>query len=140
MTISAGLNRFPENKYLLNWQQNLSLIKASYQIPSDYTIQLFRSSETGEVFAASDYPEGVLYVSTQYNSGFVNRIYGKTGQYFTDIIYAKNGSKKDQIWNGIKRTNPHDGPVSFSNTNRYAYMTSNHESVDLENDVKSQRR
>ncbi len=138
-TIADGLKRFPDNKELQNWQQNLSLVQASYQIPSDYTIQLFRSSETGEVFAASDYPEGVLYVSTQYNSGFVNRIYGKTGQYFTDIIYAKNGSKKDQIWNGIKRTNPHDGPVSFSKTNRYAYMTSNHESIDLENEVKINR-
>ena len=138
-TISAGLKRFADNKDLLLWQQNLSLIQASYQISSDYSVQLFRSSETGEVFAAADYPEGVLYVSTQYNSGFVNRIYGKTGQYFTDIVYAKNGSKKDQIWNGIKRTNPHDGPVSFSNTNRYAYMTSNHENTDLKSDVKINR-
>ncbi|MFM7006888.1 MAG: OmpA family protein [Flavobacteriales bacterium] len=138
-TLSAGLKRFADDKDLLLWQQNLSQVQASYQIASDYSVQLFRSSETGEVFAAADYPEGVLYVSTQYNSGFVNRIYGKTGQYFTDIVYAKNGSKKDQIWNGIKRTNPHDGPVSFSKTNRYAYMTSNHESTDLTNDVKINR-
>lgn len=138
-TITAGLKLFPDNKNLQLWQQNLSLIQASYQIQSDYSVQLFRSSETGEVFAAADYPEGVLYVSTQYNTGFVNRIYGKTGQYFTDIVYAKNGSKKDQIWNGIKRTNPHDGPVSFSKTNRYAYMTSNHENTDLKSDVKINR-
>lgn len=138
-TINEGLKRFAENKDLLRWKNQLSQIQVNAQISSDYSIQLFRSSETGEVFAAADYPEGVLYVSTQYNSGFVNRIYGKTGQYFTDIIYAKNGSKKDQIWNGIKRTNPHDGPVSFSKTNRYAYMTSNHESIDLENEVKINR-
>ena len=139
ITIQEGLKWFPNNVELLHWQQSLYQIIENKNIVSPYTIQMFRSSETGEVFAATDYPEGVLYVSTQYNSGFVNRIYGKTGQYFTDIIYAKNGSKKDQIWNGIKRTNPHDGPVSFSKTNRYAYMTSNHEVVDLINDVKYNR-
>jgi outer membrane protein OmpA-like peptidoglycan-associated protein len=138
-TINEGLKRFANDADLLRWQKHLGQIQENSKLPSDYTIQLFRSSETGEVFAASDYPEGVLYVSTQYNSGFVNRIYGKTGQYFTDIIYAKDGSKKDQIWNGIKRTNPHDGPVSFSKTNRYAYMTSNHEAIDLENEVKVNR-
>lgn len=138
-TIKEALSKFPNDKILLSWDKQLSAIQGAYQIKSDYEIQLFRSSKTGEVFAATDYPEGVLYVSTQYNSGFVNRIYGKTGQYFTDIIYAKDGSKKDQIWNGIKRTNPHDGPVSFSKTNRYAYMTSNHEVVDLKNEVKYNR-
>jgi outer membrane protein OmpA-like peptidoglycan-associated protein len=138
-TINEGLKRFPSDINLLRWKNQLGQIESNASVSSDYTIKLFRSSETGEVFAASDYPEGVLYVSTQYNSGFVNRIYGKTGQYFTDIIYAKDGSKKDQIWDGIKRTNPHDGPVSFSKTNRYAYMTSNHETVDLENEVKFNR-
>jgi len=138
-TIKDGLKRFPSDVDLLRWENQLSQILSSANISSEYTIKLFRSSETGEVFAASDYPEGVLYVSTQYNSGFVNRIYGKTGQYFTDIIYAKDGSKKDQIWKDIKRTNPHDGPVSFSKTNRYAYMTSNHEEIDLKGQVKFNR-
>ena len=138
-TIELGLKLFAQDPQLQIWQKQLPLIAQAKEIQAPYTIQLFRSSETGEVFAASDYPEGVLYVSTQYNSGFVNRIYGKTGQYFTDIIYAKDGSKKDVIWNGIKRTNPHDGPVSFSKTNRYAYMTSNHEAIDLENEVKFNR-
>ena len=138
-TIDLGLKLFAQDPQLQTWQKQLPQIEAAKTIQAPYTAQLFRSSETGEVFAAADYPEGVLYVSTQYNSGFVNRIYGKTGQYFTDIIYAKDGSKKDQIWNGIKRTNPHDGPVSFSKTNRYAYMTSNHEAIDLENEVKFNR-
>lgn len=138
-SLNEALKRYPVDVDLLRWQTQLKKIQNSSNIQSDFTIELFRSSETGEVFAASDYPEGVLYVSTQYNSGFVNRIYGKTGQHFTDIIYAKNGSKKDQIWNGIKRTNPHDGPVSFSKTNRYAYMTSNHENIDLKNEVKFNR-
>ena len=138
-TITEGLKRYPTDMDLLRWQNQLNQILSCPKIPSDYSVQLFRSSETGEVFCASDYPEGVLYVSTQYNSGFVNRIYGKTGQYFTDIVYAKDGSNKDQIWKDIKRTNPHDGPVSFSSTNRYAYMTSNHQEIDLQGEVKFNR-
>jgi len=138
-TLAESLIKFPDEPRLIQWQEALPRIHENLKIQSPYSIKPFRSSESGEVFAATDYPEGVLYVSTQYNTGFVNRIYGKTGQYFTDIIFAKEGSKKDQIWKGIKRTNPHDGPVSFSKTNRYAFMTCNQEETDLQNDVKYNR-
>jgi outer membrane protein OmpA-like peptidoglycan-associated protein len=138
-SIQEAIKKFPDDQMIRLWQQQLSKVQSSYGIPASYNIQLFRSSEDGEVFAATDYPEGVLYISTEFNTGFSNQVDGKTGLFYSNIIFAKTGSKKDQIWKGIKRTNTHDGPISFSKTNRYAYLTRNQDSLDIKGDMKYDR-
>ena len=140
LTVSAPL--FPTSVELQRWKSDVDQLPAILQRKSVYDVNLFRSVEMGEEFSAVPFEEGVLLVTTGQNSGFVNRIYGKTGQFFTDLVYVKLvGGKqtKEVIWKDIKRTNPHDGPISFSSNNRYAFITTNQDVLDEKNRIKYNR-
>ena len=140
LTVSAPL--FPTSVELQRWKSDVDQLPAILQRKSVYDVNLFRSVEMGEEFSAVPFEEGVLLVTTGQNSGFVNRIYGKTGQFFTDLVYVKLvGGKqtKEVIWKDIKRTNPHDGPISFSSNNRYAFITTNQDVLDEKNRIKYDR-
>ena len=140
LTVLAPL--FPNSLALQRWKTDIDQLPAILQRKSEYDVTLFRSVDIGEEFSAVPFEEGVLLVTTGQNSGFVNRIYGKTGQFFTDLVYVKLvGGKqaKEVIWNDIKRTNPHDGPISFSSNNRYAFLTTNQDVLDEQNRIKYNR-
>ncbi len=133
---------FPTNVDIQRWKSEASNLTEILDQKSVYDVTLFRSVEVGEEFSAFPFEEGVLLVTTGQNTGFVNRVYGKTGQFFTDLVYVKlKGGKqtKEVIWNDIKRTNPHDGPISFSFNNRYAYLTTNQDVLDEKNRIKYNR-
>jgi outer membrane protein OmpA-like peptidoglycan-associated protein len=133
---------FPNSLALQQWKTDVGHLPEILQRKSEYDVTLFRSVDIGEEFSAVPFEEGVLLVTTGQNSGFVNRIYGKTGQFFTDLVYVKLvGGKqtKEIIWNDIKRTNPHDGPISFSSNNRYAFLTTNQDVLDEQNRIKYNR-
>jgi outer membrane protein OmpA-like peptidoglycan-associated protein len=133
---------FPASVELQKWKSNVDQLPAILERKSQYDVTLFRSVDIGEEFSAVPFEEGVLLVTTGQNSGFVNRVYGKTGQFFTDLVYVKvAGGKqtKEVIWNDIKRTNPHDGPISFSSNNRYAFLTTNQDVLDEKNRIKYNR-
>lgn len=133
---------FPASTVIQYWKNEAPTILKTLEKKSNYEVNLFRSLEQGEEFSAVPFEEGVILVSAAQNTGFVNRVYGKTGQYFTDLVYVKlNGGKqaKEVLWKDIKRTNPHDGPISFSFNNRYAYLTTNQEVLDEKNNIKYNR-
>ncbi|MEY4288080.1 MAG: hypothetical protein RLZZ30_168 [Bacteroidota bacterium] len=145
-TLAARIDKaqriFPDSKSIETWKNSASQIQEALKSTAPYDVNLFRSLEVGEEFSAVPFEEGILLVSAAQNTGFVNRVYGKTGQYFTDLVYVKlSGGKqaKETIWTDIKRTNPHDGPISFSFNNRYAYLTTNQEVLDEKNNVKYNR-
>ena len=140
LIISAPL--FPNSVPLQRWKSDVDQLPEILQRKSEYDVNLFRSVDIGEEFSAVPFEEGVLLVTTGQNSGFVNRVYGKTGQFFTDLVYVKlTGGKqtKEVIWNDIKRTNPHDGPISFSSNNRFAFLTTNQDILDEKNRIKYNR-
>lgn len=140
LSVSAPL--FPNSIVLHRWKTDVDQLPAILQRKSEYDVTLFRSVDIGEEFSAVPFEEGVLLVTTGQNSGFVNRVYGKTGQFFTDLVYVKLvGGKqaKEIIWKDIKRTNPHDGPISFSSNNRYAFITTNQDVLDEKNRIKYNR-
>lgn len=145
-TLNARIEKaqhiLPTSKVIENWKSESTHIQEVLNSRSEYDVTLFRTLEYGEEFSAVPFEEGVILVSAAQNTGFVNRVYGKTGQFFTDLVYVKLvGGKqaKEQIWTDIKRTNPHDGPISFSFNNRYAYLTTNQEVLDERNNVKYNR-
>jgi outer membrane protein OmpA-like peptidoglycan-associated protein len=140
LNVSAPL--FPTSLALQRWKSDVDKLPEILQRKSEYDVALFRSVDKGEEFSAVPFEEGVLLVTTGQNSGFVNRVYGKTGQFFTDLVYVKlAGGKqtKEVIWNDIKRTNPHDGPISFSSNNRFAFLTTNQDVLDEKNRIKYNR-
>ena len=140
--VNAFSSLFPNSLALQQWKKDIDYLPEILQRKSEYDVTLFRSVDIGEEFSAVPFEEGVLLVTTGQNSGFVNRVYGKTGQFFTDLVYVKlAGGKqtKEVIWNDIKRTNPHDGPISFSSNNRYAFLTTNQDVLDEQNRIKYNR-
>jgi outer membrane protein OmpA-like peptidoglycan-associated protein len=133
--VEKALVLFPSNNEIQSWKSEALNLTQLLEQKSNYEVNLFRTVDQGEEFSAFPFEEGVILVTT-------GQIYGKTGQYFTDLVYVKvKGGKqsKEVIWKDIKRTNPHDGPISFSFNNRYAYLTTNQDVVDEKNRIKYNR-
>jgi outer membrane protein OmpA-like peptidoglycan-associated protein len=150
--IDAALIKFPNSTKLADWKKNAPIIIEQINEKSEYKVELFSKNKSGEEFAAYPFRQGLIYVSNQFDNGFANRFYGRTGQYFTDLIYIENLKSyeeelskkktslfKDVSWDGIKRTNPHDGPISFSSDLTRAYITTNQTVEDKVNSVKFSR-
>ena len=145
-TLAARIEKaqviLPNSKAIEQWKTEGWKIQEVLKTKAPYDVNLFRSLKVGEEFSAVPFEEGILLVSAAQNTGFVNRVYGKTGQYFTDLVYVKLAAgkqAKEIVWSDIKRTNPHDGPISFSFNNRYAYLTTNQEVLDEKNNIKYNR-
>jgi outer membrane protein OmpA-like peptidoglycan-associated protein len=139
--VDSACQRFPQNTQILNWKNNVSQILKQLSEKSEYSISNFRQLKTGEEFCAVPYQGGYILVSNRRNTGFVNHNYPWTDQHFLDLI-AINGEtdiQKDQLWKEIKRSNPHDGPIAFSNDNKIAALTINQEEIDKSGGVKFSR-
>lgn len=150
--IEIALLKFPTSTSLANWKKNAPIILQQLDEKSEYKVELFSKNKSGEEFAAYPFRKGIIYVSNQFDNGFANRFYGRTGQYFTDLVYIENIENyeselskkktslfKDVSWDGIKRTNPHDGPISFSSDLTRAYITTNQTVEDKVNQVSFSR-
>jgi hypothetical protein len=130
--VQIALQRFPLDSSILLWSKNTGkIIEANSKI-SEYKVENFRSQKRGEEFAAVPYKEGLILVSNKRNTGFINRLYGRTNQHFLDLIFIPNPilkKNKDVLWKEIKRTNSHDGPISFSPDYSLAVITSNQKEI-----------
>ena len=75
---------------ILLWSKNTGkIIEANSKI-SEYKVENFRSQKRGEEFAAVPYKEGLILASNKRNTGFINRLYGRTNQHFLDLISILN--------------------------------------------------
>lgn len=139
--VDSALVRLPQSKLIQNWKQQVPLILKQLTVNSDYTLAPFREIKTGEEFCAVPYKDGFVLVSNRRNTGFVNREYAWTGQFFTDLISINGATEieKDQLWKEVKRTNPHDGPIAFSPDFKKAILTVNQEEIDEVNKIKYAR-
>ncbi len=139
--VDSASQRLPQSSLIQSWKKNVPVILKQLSENSEYTIAKFRQIESGEEFCAVPYQGGYVLVSNRRNTGFVNRSYPWTGQYFTDLI-AINGTTdiaKDDLWKEIKRTNPHDGPIAFSSDYKTAVLTVNNPEIDKVGKVKCSR-
>jgi outer membrane protein OmpA-like peptidoglycan-associated protein/tetratricopeptide (TPR) repeat protein len=136
--IDSALARTPNTTKIQEWKKSAPLILKQLTDNSEYTIANYRQIKKGEEFCAVPYKGAVVLVSNRRNTGFVNRNYSWTGQYFTDLIAIGDTTKlvKDKLWKEIKRTNPHDGPISFSADNKIAVLTVNQKELDIQGNVK----
>lgn len=137
---SASL-KLPQSNLIQSWKQNVPVIINQLTINSDYSIAKFRETKTGEEFCAVPYQGGYVLVSNRRNTGFVNRNYPWTGQFFSDLIAINGGTDiaKDNLWKEVKRTNPHDGPIAFSSDFKTAVLTVNQNEIDKLGKVKFSR-
>jgi outer membrane protein OmpA-like peptidoglycan-associated protein len=139
--IDSALTKMPNVSKLQDWKKNAPLILKQLNDNSEYSIANYRQIKKGEEFCAVPYKGAVVMVSNRRNTGFVNRNYSWTGQFFTDLIAIGDTAilDKDKLWKEIKRTNPHDGPISFSADNKIGVLTVNQNEVDLQGNVKFSR-
>jgi outer membrane protein OmpA-like peptidoglycan-associated protein len=139
--VDSASQKLPQSSLIQSWKKNVPVILKQLSENSEYTIAKFRQIESGEEFCAVPYQGGYVLVSNRRNTGFVNRSYPWTGQYFTDLI-AINGAtdiSQDELWKEIKRTNPHDGPIAFSSDYKTAVLTVNNPEIDKIGKVKYSR-
>ena len=136
--VQTALDKFPNDNAIQLWANNVSKISDANSKISEYKVTNFRKQKRGEEFSAVPYKEGLILVSNKRNTGFINRIYGRTNQHFLDLIYISDPLKnnKDKLWKEIKRTNSHDGPISFSADYSLAFVTSNQNQIYLKDSIK----
>jgi outer membrane protein OmpA-like peptidoglycan-associated protein len=139
--IDSALSRIPNATKIQEWKKSAPLILKQLTDNSEYSIANFRQNKKGEEYCAVPYKGAVVLVSNRRNTGFVNRNYSWTGQYFTDLIAIGDtvNISKDKLWKEVKRTNPHDGPISFSSDNKTAILTVNQKEEDKVGNIKFSR-
>ena len=139
--IDSALSRTPNSTKIQEWKKSAPLILKQLTDNSEYSIANFRQNKKGEEFCAVPYKGAVVMVSNRRNTGFLNRNYAWTGQYFTDLIAIGDtvDISTDKLWKEVKRTNPHDGPISFSKDNKIAILTVNQNEIDQVGGIKFSR-
>jgi outer membrane protein OmpA-like peptidoglycan-associated protein len=139
--IDSALSRSPNSTKIQEWKKSAPLILKQLTDNSEYSIANFRQNKKGEEFCAVPYKGAVVLVSNRRNTGFLNRNYAWTGQYFTDLIAIGDtvDISTDKLWKEVKRTNPHDGPISFSKDNKIAILTVNQKEIDQVGGIKFSR-
>ncbi|MBM3161471.1 MAG: OmpA family protein [Bacteroidetes bacterium] len=141
LVADSAAQSYPQSKLIQSWKKNIPLILQQLTEISEYSIASFRNIKSGEEFCAVPYQGGYVLVSNRRNTGFVNRNYSWTGQFFTDLVAIDKSDdiSQDELWKEIKRTNPHDGPIAFSSDNKIAILTVNNPEIDKINKVKFSR-
>ena len=139
--IDSALSRTPNSTKIQEWKKSAPLILKQLTDNSEYSIANFRQNKKGEEFCAVPYKGAVVLVSNRRNTGFLNRNYAWTGQFFTDLIAIGDtvDISTDKLWKEVKRTNPHDGPISFSKDNKIAILTVNQNEIDQVGGIKFSR-
>ena len=139
--IDSALSRSPNSTKIQEWKKSAPLILKQLTDNSEYSIANFRQNKKGEEFCAVPYKGAVVLVSNRRNTGFLNRNYAWTGQFFTDLIAIGDtvDISTDKLWKEVKRTNPHDGPISFSKDNKIAILTINQNEIDQVGGIKFSR-
>ena len=150
--IDSAAKAFPQSMAIMKIKANVSLLNSRISSSSDYTVSLYKKAENGEDFAAFPYKKGILFASNQYGHGFANREYDRTNQNFTDISFYDPTASKEKAkfyqkqfwidflfknqWREIKRSDSHDGPISFNPDYTMSFITTNEQEVDLDNRIK----
>jgi outer membrane protein OmpA-like peptidoglycan-associated protein len=150
--IDSAAKAFPQSMAIMKIKANATLLNSRISSSSDYTVSLYKKAENGEDFAAFPYKKGILFASNQYGHGSANREYDRTNQNFTDISFYDPTASKEKAkiyqkpfwidflfknqWREIKRTDSHDGPISFNPDYTMSFITTNQQEVDLDNRIK----
>ncbi len=146
--IDSALILFPNDTLIQTWKHKAPLVISLLNNKIDYEVNPIRPDAKGEEYGAVPYKRGLLYVSNEYATGFVNTSYGRTGQNYSNIGLiedAKNPSvangfwdqiKNKDLWTEIPPTKAHDGPISFSKDYKQAFVTSNQTTADENNKIK----
>lgn len=140
--LDSAILKFPKSSIAEKWK----VIALDWAVldtsQSDFEVALLRPTSKAEEFSAIPYKKGIMYVSNEFNIGFVNQKYARSGQNYTNIFYiddlrnVESPIKKKQLWDEIKQIKAHDGPVSFSRDGKKVFVTRNQIATDDSNRIE----
>lgn len=140
--LDSALLKFPKSSFSEKWKNISFDITILDTTQSDFEVELLRPKSMAEEFSAIPYKKGILFVSNEFNIGFVNQKYERSEQNYSNIFYiedlrnVQNSISKKQLWNEIEQIKAHDGPVSFSRDGKKAFVTRNQVLTDDSNNIK----
>ncbi len=154
--IDSALMKHPTDVHLQRRKQNLNALLENAKQTSPYSIRIYKKIGEGEDFGAFPMKDkGILFATNEYNHNAINKTYPRTGQFYTDIAYFDSSKVNEKykvfqkafwthffhknLWREIKRTNGHDGPISFNEDYSMMFLTSNFEQKDIEGKMKYAR-
>ncbi|MFM2195664.1 MAG: hypothetical protein RL092_1264 [Bacteroidota bacterium] len=147
----SAYKQFPNEKSIREWQKQAPVIVGILQDTSDYVVKDFRSTSKGEEFGAVPYGKGLVFVTSEFSSGFLARKDSWTNQNYYELSSIKDATvpydnysflekmQNKDIWNEIEHTHTHDGPISFNSDFSQALLTRNFEELDTIARVKYSR-
>jgi hypothetical protein len=140
--LDSAILKFPKSSFAQKWKDISFDVTILDTTQSDFEVELLRPKSMAEEFSAIPYKKGILFVSNEFNIGFVNQKYERSEQNYSNIFYiedlqnVQNSISKKQLWNEIQQIKAHDGPVSFSRDGKKAFVTRNQVSTDDNNNIK----
>jgi hypothetical protein len=140
--LDSAILKFPKSSFAQKWKEISFDVTILDTTQSDFEVELLRPKSMAEEFSAIPYKKGILFVSNEFNIGFVNQKYERSEQNYSNIFYiedlqnVQNSISKKQLWNEIQQIKAHDGPVSFSRDGKKAFVTRNQVSTDDNNNIK----
>ena len=150
-SVDSALKLIPAEDAILEWKKQAPIIVSYLQDTSEFEVNDFRNASKGEEFAAVPYEKGLVFVTSEFNTGFLARKDTWTGQNYYELSFIKDANtpyesfstidkltNKD-IWNEIEHTHSHDGPISFNKDFSQALLTRNFEELDTIARVKYAR-
>jgi len=150
-SVDSALKLIPAEAAILEWKKQAPTIVSYLQDTSEFEVKDFRNVSKGEEFAAVPYEKGLVFVTSEFNTGFLARKDTWTGQNYYELSFIKDANtpyesfsaidklKNNDIWNEIEHTHSHDGPISFNKDFSKALLTRNFEELDTIARVKYSR-
>jgi outer membrane protein OmpA-like peptidoglycan-associated protein len=150
-SIDSALALIPAEASIIEWKRQAPTMVSYLKDTSEFEVKDFRNVSKGEEFAAVPYEKGLIFVTSEFNTGFLARKDTWTGQNYYELSFIKDANtpyesysaldklKNNDIWNEIEHTHSHDGPISFNKDFSQALLTRNFEELDTIARVKYSR-
>ncbi len=150
-SVDSALALIPAEASIIEWKRQAPTMVSYLKDTSEFEVKDFRNVSKGEEFAAVPYEKGLVFVTSEFNTGFLARKDTWTGQNYYELSYIKDANtpyesysaidklKNNDIWNEIEHTHSHDGPISFNKDFSQALLTRNFEELDTIARVKYSR-
>ena len=147
----SAQKQFPAEKSIQEWYIQAPKIVSILKDTSDFKVNDFRSMSRGEEFGAVPYGNGLVFVTSEFSSGFLARKDSWTNDNYYELTFLDDASvpyqeftlidkiQNKDIWNEIEHTHTHDGPISFNSDFSQALLTRNFEELDTIARVKYSR-
>ena len=151
IAMSMANLEFPDDPQLQSWTLSVDRLLSLIQDSTAFEVKKLRPQSEAEEFSAFPFEDGLVYMSTGLNAGFLPTVDGWTGQYYTELCRIENLDvpfkrytwleqiRNQDVFLAFDHTRKHDGPVAFDRDESYAVITRNQEALDTTGGVLRSR-